>query len=117
MTAARGLSDVLRRPHSRLTLTYTPARRGATFVRVSRIRLLVDALCSPSCAGRRSGTPEGDAARAIVKNSLRDAGLDPFEQPTPLWSLRSACDASGRLPEGRRRELAKVVGMIEAGLS
>ena len=51
---------------------------------VSRIRLLVDALCSPSCAGRRSGTPEGDAARAIVKNSLRDAGLDPFEQPTPL---------------------------------
>ncbi|HEV3189005.1 MAG TPA: M28 family peptidase, partial [Polyangiaceae bacterium] len=47
------------------------------------MRSLIDALCSPSCAGRRPGTPEGDAARAIVKQSLRDAGLDAFEQPTP----------------------------------
>lgn len=50
---------------------------------MSRIRPLVDALCSPACAGRRSGTPEGNAARAVVRDALRDAGLDPFEQPVP----------------------------------
>jgi hypothetical protein len=50
---------------------------------MTRIRSIVDALCSPSCAGRRAGTPEGDAARRIVVQALRDAGLDPFEQPAP----------------------------------
>jgi len=60
-----------------------PALRRATFARVSRIRVLIDALCSPSCAGRRPGTPEGDAARAVVNRALRDAGLDTFEQPAP----------------------------------
>jgi Zn-dependent M28 family amino/carboxypeptidase len=50
---------------------------------VHRIRTLVDALCSRPCAGRRSGTPEGDAARAVVVQALRDAGLDPFEQAAP----------------------------------
>jgi hypothetical protein len=44
---------------------------------------IVEALCSPACAGRRSGTPEGDAARAVVVDALRAAGLDPFEQPVP----------------------------------
>jgi Zn-dependent M28 family amino/carboxypeptidase len=48
-----------------------------------RIRYVIDALCSRSCAGRRSGTPEGDAARAVVLQALRDAGLDPFEQAAP----------------------------------
>ena len=42
---------------------------------------LIEALCGPACAGRRPGTPGGDAARALVVAALRDAGLDPREQP------------------------------------
>jgi Zn-dependent M28 family amino/carboxypeptidase len=38
-------------------------------------------LCSPACAGRRPGTAEGLAARKVVIAAMRDAGLDPFEQP------------------------------------
>jgi hypothetical protein len=41
---------------------------------------IIEDLCSPRCAGRRPGTPGGMAARAIVRDALRDAGLDPFEQ-------------------------------------
>jgi Zn-dependent M28 family amino/carboxypeptidase len=41
---------------------------------------LIEALCSPACAGRRPGTPGGDAARALVLDALRGAGLDPREQ-------------------------------------
>jgi hypothetical protein len=48
---------------------------------MDRIRALVAALCSPRCAGRRPATPQGEAARAVVVEALRDAGLDPFEQP------------------------------------
>jgi Zn-dependent M28 family amino/carboxypeptidase len=44
------------------------------------MRSLIERLCSPECAGRRSGTKEGNAARAIVVQALRDAGLDPYEQ-------------------------------------
>jgi Zn-dependent M28 family amino/carboxypeptidase len=44
------------------------------------MRELIDRLCSPECAGRRPGTKEGDAARAVVMTALREAGLDPFEQ-------------------------------------
>jgi Zn-dependent M28 family amino/carboxypeptidase len=44
---------------------------------------LIHDLCSPRCAGRRPGTPGGDAARALVVGALRAAGLDPFEQPVP----------------------------------
>jgi hypothetical protein len=47
------------------------------------IRDVVGALCSSECAGRRPGTPEGAAARAVVIEALRGAGLDPFEQPVP----------------------------------
>jgi Peptidase family M28 len=42
---------------------------------------LIRALCSPACAGRRPGTAEGLAARQVVIAAMRDAGLDPFEQP------------------------------------
>src|SRR5215468_7620057 len=42
---------------------------------------LIRALCSPACAGRRPGTPEGFAARKVVTTAMRGAGLDPFEQP------------------------------------
>lgn len=41
---------------------------------------LIERLCSPQCAGRRPGTKGGDAARAIVVQAFRDAGLDPYEQ-------------------------------------
>ena len=44
------------------------------------MRDLIERLCSPECAGRRPGTREGRAARAVVLNALRKAGLDPFEQ-------------------------------------
>jgi len=47
------------------------------------MRSVVDALCSPECAGRRSGTKEGEAARAVVVSALREAGLDPSEQAVP----------------------------------
>lgn len=44
------------------------------------MKRIIEDLCSPICAGRRPGTPGGDAARAIVLAALRDAGLDPREQ-------------------------------------
>lgn len=47
------------------------------------MRALVDALCSEATAGRAPGTPEGEAARAVVIAALRAAGLDPYEQPVP----------------------------------
>lgn len=47
------------------------------------MRTLIEQLCSHECAGRRPGTPGGDAARRIVRDAFRDAGLDPREQPVP----------------------------------
>jgi Zn-dependent M28 family amino/carboxypeptidase len=41
---------------------------------------LVEALCSDECAGRAPGTPGGRAARRIVMDAFRDAGLSPREQ-------------------------------------
>lgn len=46
-------------------------------------RDLVAALCSDACAGRKSSTPGGRLARKLVVDALREAGLDPFEQPAP----------------------------------
>src|SRR5262249_10250062 len=43
-------------------------------------RQLVRELCSPACLGRRPGTPGGLRARGLVRDALRDAGLDPIEQ-------------------------------------
>jgi Zn-dependent M28 family amino/carboxypeptidase len=45
---------------------------------------LVEALCSDECSGRAPGTPGGLAARRHVVSALRDAGLDPYEQPLPI---------------------------------
>ncbi|MBI3857015.1 MAG: M28 family peptidase, partial [Planctomycetes bacterium] len=42
---------------------------------------LVEALCSDECAGRAPGTPGGIAARGIVREAFRHAGLSPIEQP------------------------------------
>lgn len=47
------------------------------------MRDLIEQLCSPACAGRKPGTKQGDAARAVVVQAFRDAGLDPYEQPVP----------------------------------
>lgn len=43
-------------------------------------RDLVHELCSPACAGRAPGTPGGIRARGLVRDALRDVGLDPAEQ-------------------------------------
>jgi Zn-dependent M28 family amino/carboxypeptidase len=47
------------------------------------MRELIGRLCSTECAGRRPGTPGGDAARRMVLEALRGAGLDPYEQRVP----------------------------------
>lgn len=47
------------------------------------MRDLVEELCSKECAGRAPGTPGGALARRLVRDALRDAGLDPDEQPVP----------------------------------
>src|SRR5262245_35145565 len=44
------------------------------------MKTLVEALCSDECAGRAPGTPGGLAARRIVLEAFRDAGLRPVEQ-------------------------------------
>jgi len=44
------------------------------------MRRIIEGLCSPICAGRKPGTPGGHAARVLVRDALRDAGLDPHEQ-------------------------------------
>lgn len=41
---------------------------------------LVRQLCSKECAGRRPGTPGGLRAQAVVRDALREAGLDPETQ-------------------------------------
>lgn len=47
------------------------------------MRELIERLCSEECAGRRPGTKEGLAARRVVIEAFRQAGLDPYEQPVP----------------------------------
>ena len=44
------------------------------------MKRVVKALCSDECAGRAPGTPGGLAARRIVMDALRGAGLTPVEQ-------------------------------------
>lgn len=48
------------------------------------MKRLVEDLCSPECAGRKTGTPGGIRARGIVRDALRGAGLDPQEQAMPV---------------------------------
>lgn len=47
------------------------------------MRDLVEALCSDACAGRAPGTPGGLLARRLVRDALRDVGLDTHEQAVP----------------------------------
>ena len=46
----------------------------------TRFSGLVDELCSPACAGRAPGTKGGIRARNLVRDALREMGLDPVEQ-------------------------------------
>ena len=47
------------------------------------MRDLVHTLCSDRLAGRAAGTEGGRLARLVVRDALRDAGLDPQEQALP----------------------------------
>jgi Zn-dependent M28 family amino/carboxypeptidase len=47
------------------------------------MRNVIEQLCSRECAGRAPGTPGGEAARRVVVEAFRDAGLDPVEQRVP----------------------------------
>lgn len=49
----------------------------STLDRRARIEALVRYLCSPACAGRAPGSPEGVAARARIVDELRAAGAAP----------------------------------------
>lgn len=44
------------------------------------MKQLVEALCAPACEGRAAGTAGGRRARGLVRDALREAGLDPAEQ-------------------------------------
>ncbi len=47
------------------------------------LRRDVEALCSDACAGRAPGSDEGAAARALIVQGLREAGLAPSLHPVP----------------------------------
>ncbi len=76
-----------------------------------RIERLVRFLCSPACAGRLPGSPEGIAARERIIEEFTDAGLEPlgddgFVQPVP----RCGANVLGMLPgQGPRAERAVLV--------
>ncbi|MBN2171506.1 MAG: M28 family peptidase [Candidatus Krumholzibacteriota bacterium] len=54
-----------------------PALAGAMAADTLRLRDTVDRLASPAMAGRRCGSPGGDAARRYLESGLRDLGLTP----------------------------------------
>ena len=53
------------------------------------MRELIEKLCSDECAGRRPGTPGGEAARRIVVRAFRDAGGSTFN----VWGWVARDDA------------------------
>ena len=54
---------------------------------IERIRGVVDKLCAPECAGRETGSPEGEEARRWIAEQFEAIGLAPtapgFVQPLP----------------------------------
>lgn len=54
----------------------------------ARMAALVQQLCAPSCAGRAPGSREGENARALLIDALKEAGIQPagpvdYTQPVP----------------------------------
>jgi Iap family predicted aminopeptidase len=47
------------------------------------LRAFIESLCSTQCAGRAPGSTGGKAARALVVEAFRQAGLEPVEQQVP----------------------------------
>src|SRR5262245_4348895 len=50
---------------------------------MARLRPFIERLCSSQCAGRAPGSAGGRAARGLVMEAFRQAGLEPVEQPVP----------------------------------
>jgi hypothetical protein len=69
-----------------------------------RLRHLIEALCSPRCAGRAPGTPGGLAARALLREAFLEAGLTPEEQPVPgCGGANLLATLPGTRPPGEER--------------
>ncbi len=67
--------------------------------RRSRVETLVRALCSPACAGRAPGTPEGVAARELVVQAMLAAGALPGGSDGYLQAVpRCGANVLGELP-------------------
>jgi hypothetical protein len=64
----------------------------------TRLRGWVEALCAPACAGRKAGSPEGAAARALIVDALRGLGLEPSVHAAPVGA-----NVVARVGAGRRR--------------
>lgn len=49
----------------------------------TRLKRVVEGLCSDVCAGREAGSAGGMAARAVVREAMTEAGCPPRDQPVP----------------------------------
>ena len=80
--------------------------------RRSRVETLVRALCSPACAGRAPGTPEGIAARELVVQAMIAAGVAPGGSDGYLQVVpRCGANVLGELPgSGSLAERTIVIG-------
>lgn len=81
--------------------------QGTSSRRRARVEALVDYLCSPECAGREPGTPEGIAARGRIVEEFRAAGLAPagtdgYLQWVPGCGANVLAEIAGRGPLGGR---------------
>ncbi|HEY0137190.1 MAG TPA: M28 family peptidase, partial [Nannocystis sp.] len=67
--------------------------------RRARVESLVRELCSPACAGRAPGTPEGIAAREVVVRAMTSAGVAPGGTDGYLQTVpRCGANVLGELP-------------------
>jgi hypothetical protein len=66
---------------------------------------LVRYLCSPTCAGRAPGTPEGVAARVRIVDELRAAGASPAGTDEYLQDVPGCGSNLGRLLIPQSHEL------------
>lgn len=78
-----------------------------TSERRRRVEALVRYLCSPACAGRAPGTPEGVAARLRIVEELRAAGASPggtegYLQSVPGCGANVLAEIPGAGPHAAR---------------